>query len=174
MTPRESLEKRLATIYGRDRAPAIGRDIDALVARYAGAKSPVKYPWGNSLPPRGRTVNLADTNARQILSNVLERYDDGFAATAPVGTYKANPLGLFDLGGNVAEWVNDLYSLGPQDPSKTQSDPLGPTTGRFHVIRGSGWMHANISELRFTYRDYGDKPRPDVGFRIARYADRQP
>ena len=48
--------------------------------------------------------------------------------------------------------------------------PLGPQDGKYHVIRGSSWQHASISALRLTYRDYGRKARPDVGFRIARYA----
>jgi hypothetical protein len=48
---------------------------------------------------------------------------------------------------------------------------MGPADGRFHVIRGSSWMDATISELRLTYRDYSDKAGADVGFRIARYAD---
>jgi hypothetical protein len=36
------------------------------------------------------------------------------------------------------------------------------------VIRGSSYKHGRFSELRWTYRDYGIEPRPDVGFRIAR------
>lgn len=146
----------------------------AWAARYAGNNTPIKYPWGDAMPPKDKSANLADNNARPLLSNIIEDYDDGFAATAPTGSYAPNPLGLFDIGGNVAEWVHDLYAFSPEDPGKTQSDPTGPTQGRFHVIRGSGWMHANISELRLTYRDYGDKPRPDLGFRIARYAQEQP
>ena len=122
------------------------------------------------MPPKEKSANLADANARLFLSSIIEGYDDGFAATAPVGSFAPNPLGLFDIGGNVAEWIHDLYAFSPEDPSKIQTDPTGPTQGRFHVIRGSGWMHANISELRLTYRDYGDKPRLDLGFRIARYA----
>ena len=50
-------------------------------------------------------------------------------------------------------------------------DPLGPETGSSYVIRGSGWKHAGETELRFSYRDYGTDPRPDVGFRITRTAD---
>jgi hypothetical protein len=47
-------------------------------------------------------------------------------------------------------------------------DPAGPSSGPFRVIRGSSWMHHGTAELRLSYRDYGDKPRPDLGFRIAR------
>jgi hypothetical protein len=48
---------------------------------------------------------------------------------------------------------------------------MGPLDGKFHVIRGSSWRHATISELRWAYRDYGEEARPDVGFRLARYAE---
>lgn len=143
----------------------------AWAARYAGGSKPSKYPWGTAMPPPGKSGNYADESATTLLQHTLTAYDDGHAATAPVGTYAPNPLGLFDLGGNVAEWLHDYYSFGPEDPSKLAVDPSGPAEGRYHVVRGSSWMHASISELRLTYRDYGDKARPDLGFRIARYAD---
>ena len=72
------------------------------------------------------------------------------------------------MAGNVAEWVHDAYAI---DASEGQgSDPTGPPAGKHHVIRGSSWMHSSVSALRWTYRDYGADPRPDVGFRCARYA----
>jgi formylglycine-generating enzyme required for sulfatase activity len=79
-------------------------------------------------------------------------------------------LGLFDMGGNVAEWVSDRYTVytGQQD---VDIDPVGPGEGQYHVIRGSSWQHSSISELRFAYRGFGDKGRLDVGFRIARYVE---
>ena len=107
---------------------------------------------------------------RYVLPNTLAAYDDGHAVTAPVGSYPANPVGIHDLGGNVAEWCHDYYDayLGELAVNK---DPLGPEEGRHHVVRGAGWRDATISELRLSYRDYSDKPRPDLGFRVARYAD---
>jgi hypothetical protein len=51
---------------------------------------------------------------------------------------------------------------------------MGPSAGKHHVIRGSSWMQSSISALRWTYRDYGPDPRPDVGFRCARYATEAP
>jgi formylglycine-generating enzyme required for sulfatase activity len=143
----------------------------AWVARYAGGSSPRKYPWGQSMPPPKNSGNYADKAAANLVADNLASYDDGYAATAPPGTYKANPLGVFDLGGNVAEWVHDYYSIGPKSTSEPAKDPTGPAQGKYHVIRGSSWRHASISELRLSYRDYANKARPDVGFRIARYAE---
>jgi len=56
-------------------------------------------------------------------------------------------------------------------PGVVDVDPVGPLDGRYHVIRGSGWRHASISELRSAYRDFGNQGRMDVGFRLARYTD---
>ena len=52
-----------------------------------------------------------------------------------------------------------------------QQDPTGPTEGEFYVIRGASWMHGSVTELRLSFRNYGNKARPDVGFRIARYLE---
>jgi formylglycine-generating enzyme required for sulfatase activity len=138
-------------------------------SRYNGGGGKRRYPWGEQMPPTERSGNFADQSAKGIVPNVLSAYDDGYPVTAPVGSFAASPLGLFDLGGNVAEWVNDIYSVGT--PGATLTDPVGPPTGQYHVIRGSSWRSASISELRFAYRDFGDQGRLDVGFRVARYAD---
>jgi formylglycine-generating enzyme required for sulfatase activity len=69
----------------------------------------------------------------------------------------------------VAEWVNDRYSVAAGSGAKL-IDPVGPGEGQYHVIRGSSWRQSSISELRLAYRDFGDRGRLDVGFRIARYA----
>ena len=95
-------------------------------------------------------------------------YNDNHAAAAPVGTFKANQHQLYDMGGNVAEWMNDFYEIPSNADSK---DPTGPASGDYHVIKGSSWMHGTITELRFSFRDYGIEGRHDVGFRIARYAE---
>jgi formylglycine-generating enzyme required for sulfatase activity len=140
------------------------------VARYNAGGETRKYPWGARMPPGPGAGNYADLSARGIMANVLNSYDDGFPVTSPVGQFPASPLGLFDLGGNVSEWVSDRYTVysGQQD---VDIDPVGPAEGQYHVIRGAGWQHSSISELRFAYRGFGDKGRLDVGFRIARYVE---
>jgi formylglycine-generating enzyme required for sulfatase activity len=73
------------------------------------------------------------------------------------------------MGGNAAEWVHDFYGAGGLGSNSAEVDPLGPTVGTYHVIRGSSWAHGTITELRLSFRDYNNIARDDVGFRIARY-----
>jgi formylglycine-generating enzyme required for sulfatase activity len=139
-------------------------------ARYAGGGEPLKYPWGNALPVPARAGNFADESARPLVPVVLQGYDDRHAVSAPVGSFAPNALGFFDLGGNVAEWAHDVYTIPPAE-APVERDPAGPAAGELHVILGSGYLHGTVSELRLSFRDYGTKPRPDVGFRVARYVE---
>ena len=115
--------------------------------------------------------NYADSAADGLVSPTLDDYDDKFATTAPAHSFRPNALGLFHLGGNVAEWLHDSYSAAPAGGGKVEQDPVGPAGGTTHVIRGASWMDASVSELRLSYRDGGARPRADLGFRIARYAE---
>jgi formylglycine-generating enzyme required for sulfatase activity len=141
----------------------------AWVARYNAGGGQLKYPWGAGMPPPANAGNFADSYAVDVAGSTIGGYTDGYPVTSPVGSFPASPLGIYDLGGNVAEWVNDLYTVSAGTGEKL-IDPVGPADGQYYVIRGSSWRQASISELRFAYRDFGDRGRLDVGFRIARYA----
>ncbi len=147
----------------------------AFAARMAGRDQPARYPWPGAFPPHTVAGNFADESARGLLPLVISGYNDGHAVTAPVGSYPANPGGFFDMGGNVAQWCHDFYTVyAAAGTRRPVSDPLGPATGRHHVLRGSGWRDAAITELRLSYRGYGRKGRDDLGFRVARYLAGQP
>ncbi len=137
-------------------------------ARGAGSGSR-KYPWGDALPVPAGAGNFADARAQPLVDPVLPDYDDGHAGSAPVGSFAANPAGFHDLGGNVAEWTHDLYTVQPASGAASV-DPAAAGAGGLRVIRGSSWRHSAVTELRLAYRDYGDGKRNDLGFRIARYA----
>jgi formylglycine-generating enzyme required for sulfatase activity len=142
----------------------------AWAARFAKRDAPLVYAWGDKLPPPDRSGNFADVSAADVLPTTLVTYSDGFPVSAPTGSFPADALGLFDLGGNVAEWVQDFYeiALGTDATGKPEVDPLGPAAGRFHVIRGPSWRSATVTDLRLAYRDYSTDAREDLGFRIAR------
>ncbi|GMG87175.1 PEGA domain-containing protein [Biformimicrobium ophioploci] len=144
----------------------------AWAARFAGEKQR-KFPWGDDLPIVEQAGNFADLSAANIVPAILQNYRDNFPATAPVGSFRPNPVGLYDLGGNVSEWIHDLYSIGTGLSTKRERNPVGPGDGDYHVIRDASWRHASVTELRLSYRDYGADGREDVGFRLARWVDQE-
>lgn len=140
-------------------------------ARFDGRNAARKYPWGNSLPVPPGSGNYADQSAIYLTSLVIGGYDDGQRVSAPVGSYDPNPLGIYDLGGNVQEWTTDRYSIYVTDASSSFTDPVGPEAGEAWVVRGSSWLTGRTPELRVAWRDGASVGRHDLGFRIARYAD---
>ncbi|WGL18134.1 SUMF1/EgtB/PvdO family nonheme iron enzyme [Microbulbifer bruguierae] len=172
----------LKEVYRAERGRVVGFDSNAngyrllteaewaWAARYERG-SMRKFPWGDSLPVGKNSGNYADTSAGQIVPAVLRTYTDRYAATAPVASYNANQFGLYDFGGNVSEWIHDLYTIGTGLSLKLEENPVGPKDGDYHVVRGSSWKHAGLTELRLSYRDYGAEARDDIGFRLARWVD---
>src|SRR5690606_24351274 len=139
-------------------------------ARYAGREEGLYFPWGSEaeVAPPDRSGNYADISAANILPTTLVTYNDGYPVAAPVQSFDPNPLGIFDLGGNVSEWVQDYYVVEATAPLERVADPLGPVNGTHHLIRGASWRDAGAVDLRVAAREYGNVPREDVGFRIAR------
>jgi formylglycine-generating enzyme required for sulfatase activity/uncharacterized caspase-like protein len=116
-----------------------------------------KYPWG-------------DEDPREDMANFSHCCGwSGFGLLAAVGTYKAgkSPYGVFDLAGNVWEWVADWYDPYYYKTSPNRS-PTGPSSGRDKVMRGGSWSN-RASDLRASIRD---KVSPtyrnySIGFRCA-------
>jgi len=102
------------------------------------------FPWGSAWPPPAGTGNYAGEELQPALANgkyhyikeVIAGYRDTFVETAPVGSFSANRLGLFDLGGNVLEWCEDWYD-------KEQKD---------RVLRGASWDTYDRAYLLSSYR----------------------
>jgi formylglycine-generating enzyme required for sulfatase activity len=140
----------------------------AWAARFAEREAALVYPWGAELPPPDRSGNFADVSAANVLRTTLVTYNDGFEVTAPVGSFPPDALGLYDMGGNVAEWIQDFYEVYVEESTEQAVDPLGPETGRFRVVRGPNWRSATQTDLRMAYRDYSSERRDNLGFRIAR------
>jgi formylglycine-generating enzyme required for sulfatase activity len=140
----------------------------AWAARAAGRDAELVYPWGDELPPPDRSGNFADLAAAEILPTTLVTYTDGFEVSGPSGSFDENAVGIYDLGGNVAEWIQDFYAIETVGAEQALADPLGPESGRFHVVRGSSWRSATVTDLRLAFRNYSADSREDLGFRIAR------
>ena len=95
-----------------------------------------RYPWGNEF--HGQRLNFCDATCVAEHANVA--WNDGYAVAAPVGHYEEgrSASGIYDLAGNLWEWVADWY-----DPAyyatSPDADPTGPPTGEQKVARGGSW-----------------------------------
>jgi len=121
----------------------------------ARAKSTTRYSFGD------------DPDRLHFFGNCKSTMvDDHYDTTSPVGTFAPNEWGLFDMQGNVSEWVADWYA--PYDPVP-QTDPTGPATGTQKVRRGGSYsiIAKNCTVVK-RYRSAPDYKRDDVGFRIIR------
>jgi len=140
------------------------------LARGAGRSRQTRFTWGDQAAVPAGAGNLADQSARGALKMYIPNYTDGFGELAPVGSFAAGKSGLYDLSGNVSEWVHDVYSLmPPAADSRVETNPTGPSGGESHVFKGSNWRSATLTELRASFRGTSAAGRDDLGFRVARY-----
>ncbi len=127
------------------------------------------YVWGSQEHLRDKQGNFADESAKGQQTFILLGYNDGFAGKAPVGSFKAERGGFFDLDGNVKEWVHDSYTLNPPDLDRVYTDYLGALRGNGHVVKGASYKIGRLKNIRASVRDGERASAEDIGFRIARY-----
>lgn len=96
-----------------------------------------RYPWGND-PLTGERANFCDVNCP--LTHANAGFDDGFADTAPVGSFPAgaSPYGALDMAGNVWEWTSTIVEDYPYDATDGREDPEAL---RERVWRGGPWSN---------------------------------
>jgi len=123
------------------------------------------FPWGDE-EANGTLVNYCDTNCTGTESNADH---DGFADTAPVGSFPANasPYGALDMAGNVLEWVKDWFQPYYYE-SAPDINPPGPQQGNngYKVARG-GSFYQSAASMRVVGRTPRDPlyPQETIGFR---------
>jgi formylglycine-generating enzyme required for sulfatase activity len=117
------------------------------------------FPWGETWPPPPGAGNYMDDSETKVFprDHGIKGYHDGFPITSPVGSFKANPLGLYDVGGNLWEWCSDLYQK-LENATPDQSSPTKPETktdpgqAMFRVLRGAAWHTSSKSEMASDHR----------------------
>ncbi|GLI36876.1 formylglycine-generating enzyme family protein [Geobacter hydrogenophilus] len=126
-----------------------------------------QFPWGNG----EKQGNVGDEALKRELAgwkyDIGVGYDDGWPFTSKVGFYAPNEMGVYDLAGNVSQWVSDWYSEKYYQDSP-RDNPTGPNNGEKRVVRGSSWRSVP-NDSRTTFRDrmnpnYGAN---SIGFRLA-------
>jgi formylglycine-generating enzyme required for sulfatase activity len=130
-----------------------------------------RYWWGDGAPG-GRVENLTGSGDRspsgRRWSNAFAGYRDGFWGPAPAMSFAPNPFGLYDIDGNVSEWVQDCwhdsYLRAPRDGSAWVNPGCG-----VRVVRGGSWG-SSPSQVRSAYRQGADASVRSgrVGFRVLR------
>jgi formylglycine-generating enzyme required for sulfatase activity len=125
-----------------------------------GGLSGKRYPWGDD----GPVCTAGTVNGTQ--SSSCHPQD-----TIEAGSFAANGYGLYDMAGNVWEWVNDRYDSGYYQYCKDNNikdDPQGPSSGNNRVIRGGGWGSSNL-DLRLAARNDNSPANQgnSIGFRCA-------
>jgi formylglycine-generating enzyme required for sulfatase activity len=107
----------------------------------AGTKT--AYAWGDNPDDGKGWANAADQSLKKKLPNApaawkFFSWDDGFVFTSPVGSFKANTFGLYDMNGNAWQWCQDHYG----DYEKgAATDPTGADTGALRVLHGGSWIN---------------------------------
>lgn len=100
--------------------------------------------------------------------------DNADFSTHQVGRKEANPLGIYDMSGNVWEWCSDYYQpeymlMREGKTHLARINPKGPESGQYRVIRGGSWLESHQA-LSPAYRGYGDPKfgQADIGFRCVK------
>ena len=132
-----------------------------------GGLSMQRYPWGNSLMPKGKHM----CNVWQGRFPTLNLGRDGHLGTAPVDSYEPNDLGLFNVSGNVWEWCSDWFSSNwhAEDSKSTRINPQGPANGVVKVLKGGSYLchrsYCNRYRLAARIANSVDSTTGHAGFR---------
>lgn len=127
------------------------------------------YSWGIGKPEG----NVADESARKELSalNIWKGYYDGHAFTAPVGSYRPNEIGIYDMSGNVYEWVSDWQQDNYYSKSR-KYNPKGPDSGKYKLLRGGAWdLQPETARTTSRYWNTPGARAVCMGFRLAHPAE---
>ncbi len=124
-----------------------------------------RYPWGDVFD--GRLVNSCDSSCDEPQANAA--FDDGHPAAGPVASFPdgRSAFGLYDMAGNVWEWVSDWYDSDYYQVS-AEANPTGPQDGKDKVVRGGSWFDTgNFMAVAIRFPSAPANADRTIGFRCA-------
>lgn len=129
---------------------------------------PTEAEWEYAARSGGREDKFAGTNNESELGEYAWYSMNSENETHAVKQKKPNAIGLYDMAGNVWEWVADLYDGNYYD-SSPKDNPTGPVHGMYHVVRGGSWFSIakNIRSTDRYWSDVGSGSDTLFGFRLA-------
>lgn len=135
------------------------------------AGSAARYAWGDG-PPTRVVANLTGDKDRSASSrswsNAFPNYDDGHWGPAPVRKYEPNAYGVYDIDGNVSEWVEDCWHDGYQRAPDDGSPWVNPGCSR-RVLRGGSWASSpDQARSAFRLSAVPGSTNARLGFRVVR------
>ena len=138
----------------------------------ARAGNPTSRPWGDNPGAACRYANVADAAAKRDVpgtaSWTFHECNDKHAYTAPVGSYRPNAFGLYDMLGNAWEWTEDCLNEESVGAPADDGDRSSGECGR-RVLRGGAWVDSPAF-VRYDFRFFIGSDDRDfyIGFRVAR------
>jgi len=136
------------------------------------AGTTTRYYSGDDFEALVTVANVADAALKVKFPDQKGtlKASDGYAFTSPVGSFKPNAFGLYDMHGNAWQWCADFYGSQYYAASPAD-DPTGPESGDRggnRVIRGGSWEFRGMSTRSAKRRGFGpDGPFSFIGFRVA-------
>lgn len=124
--------------------------------------------FSSQLPSFANLADLAILDKYRTYETAVRNWNDRFPFSAPIGSFCANPFGLYDMHGNAMEWCSDWYDSSYYHHSP-ELDPQGPSAGVHRVQRGGSFLH-DYTRSRSARRDF-DVPTSAQscgGFRVLR------
>jgi formylglycine-generating enzyme required for sulfatase activity len=107
--------------------------------------------WGNSPDEACEYANVADLTAKKRWPRwTTFQCDDKFSVAAPVGSFKSNGFGIYDMLGNVWEWIEDVYNSEAYT-KLPKNNPVYQGSGEYRVMRGGGWSNGPMG-IRSSHR----------------------